>query len=77
MPQPLMPKQLKSNSSTKTYKTFKKLTPKEDILFIIEDWNEKVERHEIPVPGSSLSRIQGYPQDDGLGNKDSKVESRA
>ena len=27
--------------------------------------------------GSSPSRIQGYPQDDGLGDKDSKAESRA
>ena len=26
------------------------------------------------LPGSSPSRIQGYPQDDGLGDKDSKVE---
>ena len=26
------------------------------------------------LPGSSPSRIQGYPQDDGLGDKDSKAE---
>jgi len=26
------------------------------------------------LPGSSPSRIQGYPQDDGLGDKDSKME---
>ena len=30
-----------------------------------------------PLPGSSPSRIQGYPQDEGLGDKDSKAESRA
>ena len=29
------------------------------------------------LPGSSPSRIQEYPQDEGLGDKDSKVESRA
>ena len=29
------------------------------------------------IPGSSPSRIQGYPQDVGLGNKDIKAESRA
>ena len=29
------------------------------------------------LPGPSPSRIQGYPQDDGLGNKDSKADSRA
>ena len=33
--------------------------------------------HSFTLPGSSPSRIQGYPQDDGLGNKESKVESRA
>ena len=25
------------------------LTPKKDVLFIIGDWNAKVESHEIPV----------------------------
>ena len=29
------------------------------------------------LPGSSPSRIQGCPQDDGLGDKDRNVESRA
>ena len=31
--------------------------------------------HDLPlVPGSCPSRNQGYPQDDGLGDKDSKAE---
>ena len=46
MPQPLMPKKLKLTGAMKTYKTF--LTPKEDILFIIGDWNAKVRGQEIP-----------------------------
>ena len=40
-----MPNKLKLNCSMKTYKTF--LTPKEDILFIIGDWNAKAESQEI------------------------------
>ena len=28
------------------------------------------------LPGSSPSRIQGYPQDDGIGNKESKKRER-
>ena len=42
MPQPVMLKKLKLNGSTKTYKGLLELTPKEDILFIIGDWNAKV-----------------------------------
>ena len=45
MPQPLMPKKLKLTGAMKTYKTF--LTPKEDILFIIGDWNAKAESQVI------------------------------
>ena len=47
MPQSLMPEKLKLNSSRETYKTFQTNTKKE-ILFIIEDWNAKVENQEIP-----------------------------
>ena len=41
MPQPVMLKKLKLNSSMKTYKIFLELTPPKDILFIIRDWNAK------------------------------------
>ena len=43
-----MPKKLKLNGSTKTYKTFLELTPPKDVLFIIGDWNVKVGTQEIP-----------------------------
>ena len=42
-----MLKKLKLNSSRETYKTFQTNTKKE-ILFIIGDWNAKVENQEIP-----------------------------
>ena len=38
---------MKLNSSRETYKTFQTNTKKE-ILFIIGDWNAKVENQEIP-----------------------------
>ena len=36
------------NGSVKTYKTFLELTPKNDVLFIIGDWNAKVGSQETP-----------------------------
>ena len=48
MPQPLMLKKLKLKGSMKTYRYLLELTPKIDILFIIEDWNVKVGNQEIP-----------------------------
>ena len=55
MSQPLMLEKMKLNGSMKTYKTFLELTPKEDVLFIIGDWNAKVESQEIPaVTGLAL-----------------------
>ena len=42
-----MLKKLKSNCSMKTYIGLLELTPKEDILFIIGDWNAKVGSQEI------------------------------
>ena len=48
MPQPVMLKKLKLNGSMKTYKTFLELTPKNDVLFIIGDWNAKVGSQETP-----------------------------
>ena len=48
MPQPAILKKLKLNSSMKTYKTFLELTPKKDVLFIIGDWNAKVQSQETP-----------------------------
>ena len=47
MPQSWVPEKLKLNSSRETYKTFQTNTKKE-ILFIIGDWNAKVENQEIP-----------------------------
>ena len=49
MPQPVMLKKLKLNSSMKTYKIFLELTPPKDILFIIRDWNAKVGSQETPA----------------------------
>ena len=46
MPQPVMLKKLKLNSSMKTY--ILELTPKKDVLFITGDWNAKVGSQEIP-----------------------------
>ena len=48
MPQPVMLEKLKLNESMKTYKAFLELTPKKDVLFIIGDWNAKVESQETP-----------------------------
>ena len=48
MLQPVMLKKLKLNGSMKTYKTFLELTPKNDVLFIIGDWNAKVGSQETP-----------------------------
>ena len=48
MPQPVMLKKLKLNGSMKTHKTFFKLTPQKDVLFIIGDWNAKVGSQETP-----------------------------
>ena len=47
MPQPVMLKKLKLNSSLKTYDLLE-LTPKKDVLFIIRDWNAKVGSQETP-----------------------------
>ena len=43
-----MLKQLKLNSSMKTYKIFQNQHPKKDVHFIIGDWNEKVGSQETP-----------------------------
>ena len=43
MLQPVTLKKLKLNGSMKTYKTFLELTPQKDVLFIVGDWNAKVE----------------------------------
>ena len=43
----------------KDIQDFLELTPKEDSLFITEDWKEKVERHEIPgITGNFDLRVQ-------------------
>ena len=57
MPQPLMPNKLKLNGSVKTYSSdHLELTPKKDVLFIIEDWKAKVGSQEIP--GYQVKRYQ-------------------
>ena len=43
-----MPNNLKLNSSLKTYKTSRTNNTQNDVLFIIEDWDVKVESQEIP-----------------------------
>ena len=48
MPQPIMLKKLKLNSSVKNLQDLVELTPPKDVLFIIEDWNGKVESQETP-----------------------------
>ena len=47
MPQPVMLKKLKLNSSMKTYRPSRFKT-KKDVLFLIGDWNAKVGSQEIP-----------------------------
>ena len=47
MPQLVMLKKLKLKGSMKTYNLLE-LTPKKDVLFIIGDWNAKVESQETP-----------------------------
>ena len=49
MPQLVMLKKLKLNSSMKTYKDLLELTPKKDVSFIIRDWNAKAGSQEIPA----------------------------
>ena len=48
MPQSVTLKKLKLNCSMKTYKTFKNLHPKKDVLIIIGDWNAKAGSQETP-----------------------------
>ena len=50
MPQPLMLKKLKLNSSRKTHRPFRTNSKKKkkDVIFIIGDWNAKVGIQEIP-----------------------------
>ena len=48
IPQPVMLKKLKLNSSMKTLQDVLELTPKKDVLFIIRDWNAKVGSQETP-----------------------------
>ena len=61
MPQPVMLKKLKLNSSMKTYKTFYKTkkNKNKNVLFIIGDWNAKVGSQEISgVTGKFGLRVQ-------------------
>ena len=48
MPQPVMLKKLKLNGSNEDLQYLLELTTKTDVLFIIGDWNAKVESQEIP-----------------------------
>ena len=58
MPQPVMLKKLKLNSSMDLQELLE-LTPKKDVLFFIGDWNEKIGSQEIPgVIGIFNLRVQ-------------------
>ena len=48
MPQPVMLKKLKLKRFYEDLQDLLKLTPKKDVLFIIGDWNAKVESQETP-----------------------------
>ena len=48
MPQPVMLKKLKLNSSYQDLQDILELIPKKDVLFIIGDWNAKVGSQETP-----------------------------
>ena len=48
MPQPVILKKLKLNSSVKTLQDLLELTPKKYVIFIIGDWNAKVGSQETP-----------------------------
>ena len=62
MPQPLMPKKLKSDGSMMIYRPSRTNT-KKDVLFIIEDWNAKVGSQEIPgVRGASSASGKGHEE---------------
>ena len=63
MPQPVMLKKLKLNSSKKTY--LLELTPQKDVLFIIGDWNAKVGSQETPEVIGNLALEYGMKQGKG------------
>ena len=48
MPQLVMLKKLKLNGAYEDLQDLLELTPKKDVLFIIEDWNAKVGSQETP-----------------------------
>ena len=48
MPQPVMLKKLKLNSSYEDLQDLLELTPRKDVFFIIGDWNAKVGSQETP-----------------------------
>ena len=48
MPRPVILKKLKLNGSNEDLQDLLELTTKTDVLFIIGDWNAKVESQEIP-----------------------------
>ena len=60
----------------KAYKTFLELTPKKDVLFIIWDWNAKVEsqdlhrasgKFDIGVQNEAGQRLTEFYQENALG----------
>ena len=48
MPQPVILKKAEIEQFYENYKDLLELTPKKDVLFIIEDWNAKVGIQEMP-----------------------------
>ena len=55
MPRPVTMKKLKLKGSMKTYKDLLELTTKEDVLFIIGDWNAKAGSQENPESQATLA----------------------
>ena len=70
-----MPKKLKLNGSIKVLQDLLELTPKQDVLFIIGDWNAKVGIQDIPgvrgkfgfgVQNEAGQRITEFCQENAL-----------
>ena len=62
MPQPVMLKKLKLNSSYEDLQDLLELTPRKDVFFIIGDWNAKVGSRETPGVTGKFGRGMGMKQ---------------
>ena len=70
-----MLKKLKLNGSMKNLQDLLELTPKKDVLFIIEDWKAKIVSQEIPgvtgkfglgIQNEASQRLAEFCQEDAL-----------